>query len=242
MAERPRRYRLAMRVVVAAALALAFAGSASAAPLRHLTKADRAEINKTVDMVVNYGAKRVDVIRSYDWVTPEMRAGMTRKQWKTGDIPIYPFPAKGTTFHHWRLSWISDGTVGAELLLMPTLKNKFDVGPIIFNVYFTRSGSGKRWLLDGFIPAATLAPVDAKKTKVRSVRDFSPQPAMLGAAPPHGKINPDYLWFPFIGIGGAFLLLGGVALVRSRRGKRFMPRGRQSLPPLPPRVSGGRGA
>lgn len=240
MADRPRRYRLAMRVLAAAVVTFAFAGTASAAPLRHLTKADRAEINKTVDMVVNYGAKRVDVIRSYDWVTPEMRAGMTRKQWKTGDIPIYPFPAKGTTFHHWRLSWISDGTVGAELLLMPTLKNKFDVGPIIFNLYFTRPG--KRWLLDGFIPAATLAPVNAKKTKVRSVRDFSPQPAMLGAAPPHGRINPNYLWFPFIALGGAFLLLAGVALVRSRRGRRFMPRGRQGLPPLPPKVSGGRGA
>ena len=240
MSDRPRRYRLAMRVLAAAVVALAFAGTANAAPLRHLTKADRAQINKTLDMVVNYGAKRVDVIRSYDWVTPEMRAGMTRKQWKTGDIPIYPFPAKGKTFHYWRLQWISDGTVGVELLLMPTLKNKFDVGPIIFNLYLRPSG--KRWLLDGFMPAATLAPVNAKKTKVRSVRDFSPQPAMLGAAPPHGKINPDYLWFPFIALGGAFLLLGGVAFVKSRRGKRFMPRGRQGLPPLPPKVSGGRGA
>jgi hypothetical protein len=240
MADRPRRYRLAMRVLAAAVVALAFAGTASAAPLRHLTTADRTEINKTVDMVVNYGAKRVDVIRSYDWVTPEMRAGMTRKQWKTGDIPIYPFPAKGTTFHHWRLSWISDGTVGAELLLMPTLKNKFDVGPIIFNLYFTRSGT--RWLLDGFIPAATLAPVNAKKTKVRSVRDFSPQPAMLGSAPPHGKINPQYLWFPFVALGGALFLLAAVAIVKARRGRRFMPRGRQGLPPLPPSISGGRGA
>jgi hypothetical protein len=240
MGDRPRRYRLAMRLLVAAALALAFAGAASAAPIHHLTKADRAEINKTVDMVVNYGAKRVDVIRSYDWVTPEMRGGMTRKQWKTGDLPIYPFPAQGTTFHHWSLRWISDGTVGIEILLMPTLKNKFNVGPIIFDLYL--KPSGKRWLLDGFMPMATLAPVNAKKTKVRSVADFSPQPAQAGAAPPHGKINPDYLWFPFVAIGGALVLLAGVAIVKTRRGRRFMPRGRHGLPPLPPRVSGGRGA
>jgi len=92
------------------------------------------------------------------------------------------------------------------------------------------------------MPAATLAPVNAKKTKVRSVADFSPQPAQAGAAPQRGKINPDWLWFPFAALGGAFLVLAGVALVKSRRGKRFMPRGRQGLPPLPPRVSGGPGA
>lgn len=239
MADPPRRYRLAMRLLVAAALALAFAGTASGAR-PHLTKADRAEINKTVDMVVNHGAKRVDVMRSYSWVTPEMRSGITRKQWKDGNLPIYPFPAAGATFHHWSLKWISDGTVGIELLLMPTPKNRFDVGPIIFDLYLKRSGM--RWLLDGFMPMATLAPVNAKKTKVRSVADFSPQPAQAGAAPRQGKINPQYLWLPFVAIGGALLLLAGVAVVKTRRGKRFMPRGRQSLPPLPPRISGGRRA
>ena len=239
MADPPRRYRLAMRLLAAAALALAFAGTASAAR-PHLTKADRAEINRTVDIVVNNGAKRVHVMRSYNWVTPEMRSGISRKEWQAGTLPIYPFPAAGTTFHHWSLKWISDGTVGIELLLMPTVKNKFDVGPIIFDLYLKHSG--KRWLLDGFMPMATLAPVNAKKTKVRSVADFSPQPAQAGAAPRQGKINPQYLWFPFVAIGGALLLLAGVAVVKTRRGKRFMPRGRQSLPPLPPRISGGRRA
>lgn len=237
MADRPRRYRLHMRLLGAAALALVFAGAAGAAPIHHLTKADRVAIDKTVDMVVNYGAKRVDVGRSYDWVTPDMKAGMTRKQWKTGDIPIYPFPAKGRTFHYWSLKWISDGTVGIELLLMPTAKNKFDVGPIIFDLYLRPSGN--RWLLDGFMPMATLAPVNAKKTKVRSVRDFSPQAAMVGSERPHGKINAHWLWFPFVALGGALLAFAAVAVVKSRRGRRFMPRGRQALPPLPPRFSGG---
>jgi hypothetical protein len=234
MAAERRRYRLAMRLIAAAALALVFAGAADAAPMRHLTKQDRAEINKTIDMVVNYGAKRVDVGRSYDWVTPDMRGGMTRKQWRTGDIPIYPFPAKGRTFHYWTLKWISDGTVGVELLLMPTLKNKFDVGPIIFDLYLRPSG--KRWLLDGFMPMATLAPVNAKKTKVRSVRDFSPQAAQVGSPTAQGKISSKYVWFPFIAIGGALVALAAFALVQSRRGRRYMTRGRQSLPPLPPRA------
>ena len=240
MAPEARRYRLRMKLLAATALALLFTAGASAAPLKHLTPADRAQIDKTVDMVVNYGAKRVDVGRSFDWVTPDMRAGMTRKQWQTGDIPIYPFPAAGSTFHHWTLKWISDGTVGIELLLMPTLKNKFDVGPIIFDLYLRPSG--KRWLLDGFMPMATLAPVNAKKTKVRSVADFSPQPAMRDAAPPRGKINPNWLVFPFVGMGGALLVLAAFALFQSRRGRRFMPGRRESLPPLPPRFSDGRHA
>lgn len=232
-------YRPAMKLLAAAVLALVVAGAASAAPVKRLSAEDRAQIDKTVDMVVNYGAKRVDVGRSYNWVTPEMRAGMTRKQWRTGDISIYPFPAKGKTFHYWTLKWISGGTVGIELLLMPTLKNRFDIGPVIFDLYL--KPSGKRWLLDGFMPMATLAPVNAKKTKVRSVRDFSPQPASPDAAPPRGKINPNWLWFPFAGMGGALLALAAFALVKSRLGRRFMPGRREKLPPLPPRFSGSRG-
>jgi hypothetical protein len=226
-----------MRLLAAAALALVFAGAAGAAPLKHLTAQDRAQIDKAIDMVVNYGAKRVDVGRSYDWVTPEMRAGMTRKQWAKGDISIYPFPAKGTTFHHWTLKWISDGTVGVELLLMPTLKNRFDVGPIIFDLYLRPSG--KRWLVDGFMPMATLAPLNAKKPKVRSVADFSPQPAQQGAVAPSGRINSHWIFFPFVAMGAALLAFAAWMLVKSWRERRLMGGRKQTLPPLPPRFSRG---
>jgi hypothetical protein len=162
-------YRLSMKVLAAAALALAFAAPAAAAP--HLTAADRASINRTLDVFVNHAVKRVDVGASFDSVAPELRPGMSRKAWAKGDIPVYPFPAQGQTFHGWNILYVTRQEVGLELELLPRAHSK--VGPIIFHVYL-RPVHG-RWLVDSFMPVATLAPLGAKHTKVRSVRDYSPR-------------------------------------------------------------------
>jgi hypothetical protein len=228
-----------MKVVVAAA-AVAFALAAPAAAAPRLSAADRASINATLDVLVNNGVKRVNVGTSYDVVTPTLRAGMTRKEWARGDIPIYPFPAQGRTFHDWNIKFITQDEVAVELVLFPNLRNKAGYGPIAFDAYL-KPVKG-RWLVDGFMPMATFAPVNAKHTKVRSVVDFSPQSAQQGAVAPRRRINSDYLVFPFIAMGGALLALIGWAVMKSLRERRLMGPTEDSLPPLPPRFSGGRGA
>jgi hypothetical protein len=233
MVSEPKSYLLVMKVVVGAAAAVALVLAAPAGAARQLTKAERAQINATVDVLVNNGVKRVNVARSYDVVTPTMRAGMTRKQWKTGDIPIYPFPAQGRTFHHWVVKYIAKDEIGIEMVLFPTLRNKEGYGPIAFDAIL-KPVKG-RWLVDGFMPMATFAPVNAKKTKVRSVADFSPQPAQPGAAPPRGKINPNYLVFPFVAMGAILLAFVSWWFVKAQRGRRLMGRKHDSLPPLPPK-------
>ena len=222
-----------MKVVVAVVVALVLAAPASAA--RHLTKAERAKINATLDVLVNNGVKRVNVGRAYDVVTPTMRAGMTRKQWATGDIPIYPFPALGRTFHQWNIKFITSDEVAVELVLFPPLKNKDGYGPIAFDAYL-KPVKG-RWLVDGFMPMATFAPVNAKKTKVRSVADFSPQPAQPGAAPPRGRINPNYIVFPFVAMGAILLAFLSWWFVKAQRERRLMGPKQDGLPPLPPKFS-----
>jgi hypothetical protein len=233
MVSETKSYFLAMKVVVAAVVALVLATPASAA--RHLTKAERASINKTLDILVNNGVKRVNVARSYDVVTPTMRAGMTRKEWATGDIPVYPFPALGHSFHQWNIKFVTRDEVAVELVLFPTLRNKAGYGPIAFDAYL-KPVKG-RWLVDGFMPMATFAPVNAKHTKVRSVADFSPQAAQQGAVAPRGKINPNYLVFPFVAMGSIFLALIAWWVVKTQRERRLMGPKQASLPPLPPKFS-----
>ena len=48
--------------------------------------------------------------------------------------------------------------VGLELQLQPRAGSK--QGPIIFHIYLRPVG--KRWLVDSFMPVATLAPLDAE--------------------------------------------------------------------------------
>jgi hypothetical protein len=159
-----------------------------------------------------------------------MRPAMTRKEWARGDLPVYPFPARGTT-HPWNILYVTREEVGLELQLMPRAGSK--EGPIIFHIYLRPAG--KRWLVDSFMPVATLAPLDAKKTKVRSVRDYSPQNAggvSLGGGGPH-RLSTIWIALPFGLIGAALVGFAVWGLVRVVRNRRLQsPRG-GALPPLP---------
>jgi hypothetical protein len=225
-----------MKVLAAAAVALVFAAPVAAAP--RLSKADRASINATLDVFVNHGVKRVGVGASYDVVTPNLRAGISRKAWLRGNIPIYPYPARGRTFHGWTIDYVTRGEVGLQLMLLPRAHSK--LGPIIFHVYLHPVHG--RWLVDLFMPAATLAPLGSKATVVAS-NDYSPQArgddAGGGAGP--ARINHIYLAAPFAAMGAVLLVLTGWGVARTVQGKRLMGSRRSSLPPSPRHVSDDRG-
>jgi len=224
-----RSYRLPMKIFAAALVALAFAAPAAASP--KLSPAERAAITRSIDVFVNHAVKRVDAAAAYDVVAPEMRPGMTRKSWADGaDLPVYPFPARGKT-HPWNILYVTREEVGLELQLQPRDGSK--QGPIIFHIYLRPVG--KRWLVDSFMPVATLAPLGTGKTKVRSVRDFSPQAAggvALGGGGPH-QLSSLWLVVPFALVGAALVGFGCWGLSRLFRQRRLRsPRG-GALPPFP---------
>jgi hypothetical protein len=219
-----------MKVLAAALVALAFAGPAAAAP--KLSPAERAAITRSIDVFVNHAVKRVNAGAAYDVVAPEMRPGMTRKSWaRSGDLPVYPFPAAGKT-HPWNILYVTREEVGLELQLQPRAGSK--QGPIIFHIYLRPAG--KRWLVDSFMPVATLAPLDPKqKTKVRSVRDFSPQAAggvSIGGGGPH-RLSSIWLVLPFALVLVALVGFAGWGLARVVRHRRLIGSRGGSLPPLP---------
>ncbi len=217
-----------MKLFAVAAVALALAAPAAAAP--KLSKADRAAITRSIDVFVNHAVKRVGTAAAYDVVAPELRPGINRKEWARGDIPVYPLHAAGRT-HPWNILYVTREEVGLELELIP--KAHSDGGPIIFHIYL-RPAHG-RWLVDSFMPVATLAPLDSGKSKVRSVRDFAPQAAggvSLGGGS-HGQISRVYILIPFVGIGLVLLGLAAWGTTRALRNRRLHGTRRGSLPPLP---------
>ena len=216
-----------MKLVLAAVAALALAAPAAAAP--KLTPADRAAITRSIDTFVNHAVTRAKPAAAYDVVAPEMRPGISRTQWaKGGDLPVYPFPARGQT-HPWNVLYVTKAEVGLELELIPRAGAK--VGPIIFHIYL-RPVRGGRWLVDSFMPVATLAPLGKGKSQVRSVRDFSPGAAGDGQVASPGQIGSIWLIVPF-GLVGALLiglLVWGVG--RGIRNRRLAGPRHGTLPPL----------
>jgi hypothetical protein len=225
-----------MKVLAATALALAFAAPVAAAP--RLSKADRASINATLDVFVNHGVKRVGVGASYDVVTPNLRTGFSRKAWSHGEIPIYPYPARGQTFHDWTIDYVTRDEVGIQLMLLP--RPHSGLGPIIFHVYLHPVHG--RWLVDLFMPAATLAPLGSKPRVVAN-NDFSPQGQGDGDVG-HGpsRINHAFLVVPFATMGLVLLTFLGLGIAMRVRDRRVMGPRRKRLPPLPRRISPRRGA
>lgn len=230
--DRP-RYRLLMKLIAAAVLVLAFAAPAAAAD--RLSPADRAAITRSIDTFVNHAVKRSHPELAYEVVAPEMRPDMTRRQWRGGDIPVYPFPATGKT-HPWNILYVTKDEVGLELQLMPPETSK--QGPIIFHIYLRPSHG--RWLIDSFMPVATLAPVNAKHSKVRSVRDYSPQNAGgagLGIVR-EGRVSHIWIIAPFVAIGLFLLGLLAWGITRTVKHRRLYGAHRGGdLPPLPRKAS-----
>jgi hypothetical protein len=205
------------------ALALSLAAQAGASG-RHLTRADRKAISQSIDTFVNHAVKRKDVAASFDVTAPELRAGTSRKAWATGNIPAYPYPARGTS-HGWTILYVTRDEVAVNLILRP--KPGVRIRGILFNVYL-RPVHGK-WLIDSFMPAATInTELFGNKARVTSVRDFSPGAQSGG---PHGKslISPDFAIVP---LAVLVLLLLGLGVMFAKGALSYRPR-RQSLPSFP---------
>ena len=221
------------RLVVLAVVSALTLGLALPAAAARLTAADRKAIDAAIDVFVNHAVKRQNVGEAYRVVDGQLRGGMGRVAWARGDIGVYPYPARGQ-HHPWTLDYVEGNEVGADLMLQPRSGNT-KLGPIMFKIYVDHVGG--RWLVDSFMPVATFAPLAAHKTKVRSVRDFSPQAGGDTSAPVgHGRISTAYLLIPFGLLGAAVL---GVTAWGLGRAVRNRPR-RRALPPLSIRVDDAR--
>jgi hypothetical protein len=194
---------------IAAAVALVLAAPASA----QLTKADRAAINRTLDVFVPSATERQNTAASYDLVTPQFRGGATRTQWAAGQIPVYPFKARGTEFHDWTIDYIQGNEVAFELMLQPRNPRK---DAIAFDGSLKKVRG--RWLIDSFFPAATFA---GEGAKVVGPNDFVAQRYSGDAG--ESRLGPIWFVLPGAILGLILLVPIGFAIATWRRGRSARP-------------------
>jgi hypothetical protein len=195
-------------LVVTAILAFIIAGPAGAA---RVPQAERDAINRTLDRFVNTAVKRHDVDAAWNLVTPELRAGISRSDWDKGNVPVIPYPARGTTFHDWTVDFASSKEVDLELMIG---KSKTD------SIQF--SGTMKklhgRWLVDSLNPNATFSGGGT----VVGTHDFT-APSGAGDSTGVTKLGSSWIAIPVVLFGGAILCaLGFFAFIwlRNRRAYR----------------------
>lgn len=97
---------------------------------------------------------------SYDLVHPELRDGLTRKQWETGNIPVVFFPAANLDFASFKVDHSFANDVVLEVLLVPG--KGADADPASFYIGLKRGDDGQGpWKVYYWAPSFRPAVPDA---------------------------------------------------------------------------------
>jgi hypothetical protein len=187
----------------------------------------RREVNRTLTAFVRSAVTRQDPAAAWNLVTPAMKSGSTRAEWRRGNLPVFPFPAVVKEATGWYVIESFENDLLIELVVHARPETKR--GAIAFQIDLKRIGRGadRRWLVDSFVPERVYAP--SEPTAAPSERKVQPPVANLKPEYPSGRLNP--LWFAVPGaiLGLIILVPLVVLLIHWRRGARAEKAYRRSL-------------
>jgi hypothetical protein len=84
-----------------------------------------------------------------------MREGVSRRDWRRGDLPVQPYPERALQHVDWQVADAFNRTVVVEVMVMPKPRSGEPV--LVYEAALTDHGRGDhRWLVDSWIPRATL--------------------------------------------------------------------------------------
>jgi hypothetical protein len=166
-----------------------------------------AERQRLLDMSLRFVATAVtrsNVDVAYDLASPNLRQGLTRRQWHTGNIPVVPFPA--VSLVAWQVDWSYKNDVAFDLALRAN-KRSDTVGKT-FTIELKRYG--KQWFVEQWTPNGISGP-----TNVRSIkRELDNTP------PPVAKLGVGWLLVPAALFSLLLLIPLGIALRSWHVGRR----------------------
>ncbi|MFL5910641.1 MAG: hypothetical protein ACJ768_08775 [Gaiellaceae bacterium] len=110
------------------------------------TAQKRRAVRRVLARFISTAVTRKDVASSWAIVGPSLRAGMTRKQWATGDIPVTPYPAARHGQGTWDVVQYSyPSKVGLEVLVFPKPHSGYSLATADVDVV---RGRDDRWRVD----------------------------------------------------------------------------------------------
>ena len=101
---------------------------------------------------------RENLSESYDLAHPELRQGMTKREWLTGNIPVVYYPAKAIETATFKVDESYPDEAILEVALLP--KEAAQVKPQIFFIGLKKAGS--RWRVNYWVPRAAPAVPSAR--------------------------------------------------------------------------------
>jgi hypothetical protein len=116
---------------------------------------ERAAALAVASRFIDTAVARKNVDRAWGLVTPTLRAGYTRKQWDTANLPgIPPFPVAEA---RWRLQFSDEKGIGFTMALFPTKASHQQAAVFMIGLHKVGAGKHRRWLVDNWQAAPTTA-------------------------------------------------------------------------------------
>jgi hypothetical protein len=192
-----------------------------------LPKRDLASAQRTLSRFVVSAVLRQHVERSYDLVAPSVRGGLTRKEWRTGDIPVPPFPAKALALVNSKLVYSYRNLARYEVLLYT--KPGAQLMPLLYSIELARPSRLGRWLVDYAMPLGGGISTRPTPYKPAAAEHFSDESGQ-------GRLALSWVFVP-LGILSLIVVIPAALAARGwlskRRAEREYPAARH-LPPLGP--------
>lgn len=101
---------------------------------------------------------RENLAESYELAHPELRQGLTKRQWLTGNIPVVYYPAKAIETATFKVDESYANEAILEVALLP--KESAKVKPQIFFIGLKKAGN--RWRVNYWVPRAAPAVPSAR--------------------------------------------------------------------------------
>jgi hypothetical protein len=109
---------------------------------------------------VKTAVARSDLAAAWTIVGPNLRAGLTRKEWLTGDIPVIPYPVESLATARFKIDYSHVNDALIEVALLPKAGAKIKGQIFYLGLKRIRGPGGQRhWVVDSWVPrSSTLVP------------------------------------------------------------------------------------
>jgi hypothetical protein len=209
------------------------------------TAAKRRAVSAVLGKFISGAVSKHDLPGTWDLAGPDLRQGITRKDWVTGQIPIVPFAASKRGQGKWSLvNYSYPNKVGLELLMFPEHRNG-ELATVETDVVRGRDG---RWRVNYWMITKLHGPGSAAAADSASAMSEGPPnvhklpgkkknaqatatPREAAPDPTGGVAHLDAMWL-FVPLGIvvfallALLGLGISAWIRNRRAAAAWSRAR----------------
>jgi hypothetical protein len=192
------------------------------------TAADKRAVRPVLKRFIDAAVARHDVSRAWDVSAPNLKEGLTRRQWDKGDIPVVPYPAADRGLGTWSyVEYSYTDTVGLEVFLFPQPGSGYSAMTADVELIKDRQG---RWLVDYWLPkrfhgppalaAQTAKKVNKAKRSTAKVKRKHRVTTPKQFVPERGRAA-DYWWTIPVALLSLIVLVPGLIMLfiwyRNRR-------------------------